>query len=63
MQDTGVKVPPEIQVTILLYYRERMEGEEEMRKQEGKKDGHYLPQFFIHKPPTQWVPGPVSPEV
>jgi hypothetical protein len=36
MQDTGVKVAPKTKVTIIPDYRERMEGEEERRKQEGK---------------------------
>jgi hypothetical protein len=36
VQDTGVKVAPETQVTIVPDYRERMEGDKERRKQEGK---------------------------
>jgi hypothetical protein len=36
MQDARVKVAPETEVTIVPDYRERTEGEEERRKQEGK---------------------------
>jgi hypothetical protein len=49
VQDTRVKVAPETQVTIMPDYRERMEGEEERRKQEGRMiDIIYCVPIYIH---------------